>query len=48
MCADSRSRAQAELDRFCDAMIAIREEIKQVESGAASKENNVLKVRSVP
>lgn len=27
-------------------MISIREEIKQIEKGAASKENNVLKVRS--
>ena len=38
-------RAQAELDRFCDAMIAIRQEIKQIETGAANKDNNVLKVR---
>jgi glycine dehydrogenase len=37
-------RAQAELDRFCDAMIAIRQEVKQVETGAAHKDNNVLKV----
>jgi hypothetical protein len=36
---------QAELDRFCDAMISIRKEIRQVETGAASKDNNVLKVR---
>ena len=36
---------QAELDRFCDAMIAIRQEIKQIETGAANKDNNVLKVR---
>ena len=38
-------RVQAELDRFCDAMIAIRQEIKQIETGAANKDNNVLKVR---
>lgn len=28
---------QAELDRFCNAMIAIREEIKQIEDGKAEK-----------
>jgi len=31
-----------ELDRFCDAMLAIREEIREVENGA-DKNNNVLK-----
>jgi glycine dehydrogenase len=33
----------AELDRFCDAMIAIRAEIQEVYDGNADKENNVLK-----
>ena len=28
---------QAELDRFCNAMIAIREEIKEIEDGKADK-----------
>ena len=28
---------QAELDRFCNAMIAIREEIKEIEDGKAEK-----------
>ncbi len=28
---------QAELDRFCNAMIAIREEIKDIEEGRAEK-----------
>ncbi len=28
---------QAELDRFCNAMIAIREEIKDIEEGKAEK-----------
>jgi len=28
---------QAELDRFCNAMIAIREEIKNIEEGRAEK-----------
>ena len=32
-----------ELDRFCDAMIAIRAEIAEVESGAQPQEGNVLK-----
>ena len=31
-----------ELDRFCEAMLAIREEIREVENGA-DKNNNVLK-----
>ncbi|MCC5938370.1 MAG: aminomethyl-transferring glycine dehydrogenase [Lunatimonas sp.] len=39
----TESESLAELDRFCEAMIAIREEIREVESGVASKENNVLK-----
>lgn len=37
---------QAELDRFCDALISIREEISAIESGEASREDNVLKVRA--
>ena len=28
---------QAELDRFCNAMIAIREEIRDIEDGKAEK-----------
>ena len=28
---------QAELDRFCNAMIAIREEIRDIENGKAEK-----------
>eukprot|EP00462_Mataza_sp_D1_P001108 CAMPEP_0175091336 /NCGR_PEP_ID=MMETSP0086_2-20121207/1843_1 /TAXON_ID=136419 /ORGANISM="Unknown Unknown, Strain D1" /LENGTH=929 /DNA_ID=CAMNT_0016364061 /DNA_START=190 /DNA_END=2979 /DNA_ORIENTATION=+ len=32
-----------ELDRLCDALIAIRAEIAEIESGAADKDNNVLK-----
>ncbi len=39
----TESEAQAELDRFCDAMIAIREEIAEVESGKAEKQDNLLK-----
>jgi len=39
----TESESQAELDRFCDALIAIHGEMKAVESGQADKQNNVLK-----
>ena len=39
----TESEPLAELDRFCDAMIAIRAEIAQVESGAWPREDNPLK-----
>jgi glycine dehydrogenase len=39
----TESESLRELDRFCDAMIAIREEIRQIESGAVSKADNPLK-----
>jgi glycine cleavage system P protein (glycine dehydrogenase) len=39
----TESEPKEELDRFCDALIQIREEIREVESGTADKENNVLK-----
>jgi glycine dehydrogenase len=39
----TESEPLAELDRFCDAMIAIRDEIRQVESGAWPREDNPLK-----
>jgi glycine dehydrogenase len=38
----TESEDLAEIDRFCDAMIAIREEIHEIETGQASKEQNVL------
>ncbi len=38
----TESESQAELDRFCEAMIAIREEIREVEQGKAHRENNLL------
>jgi glycine dehydrogenase len=38
----TESEPKAELDRFCDAMIAIREEIAEVESGEADPKVNVL------
>ncbi len=39
----TESEPRAELDRFCDALIAIRAEIAQVESGAWDKDDNPLK-----
>jgi len=39
----TESESKAELDRFCDALISIREEIAQVENGKADIHNNVLK-----
>lgn len=39
----TESEGIAELDRFVDAMIAIREEIAQVERGERDREDNVLK-----
>ncbi len=39
----TESESLAELDRFCEAMIAIRQEIREIESGAVDQENNVLK-----
>jgi glycine dehydrogenase len=38
----TESENKAEIDRFCDALIAIREEIKAIENGNADTENNVL------
>jgi len=39
----TESESQAELDRFCDAMIAIREEIRAIETKQVDAENNLLK-----
>lgn len=38
----TESESQEELDRFCDAMISIREEIAAIENGSVSRDNNVL------
>ena len=38
----TESESLQELDRFCDAMIAIRQEIREIEDGAADRENNLL------
>jgi len=39
----TESEPQEELDRFCEALIEIRNEIREVEEGQADRENNVLK-----
>ncbi|MEY8830359.1 aminomethyl-transferring glycine dehydrogenase [Sedimentitalea sp. XS_ASV28] len=39
----TESETKAELDRFCDAMLAIREEIRDIEEGRIDKDNNPLK-----
>ena len=39
----TESEPKPELDRFCDAMLAIAEEIAEIERGEADQEDNVLK-----
>ena len=39
----TESENKAELDRFCDAMLAIRDEIREIEEGRMDAENNPLK-----
>jgi glycine dehydrogenase len=39
----TESESKAELDRFCDALIAIRQEIRAVEEGRADRLDNPLK-----
>jgi glycine dehydrogenase len=39
----TESENKAELDRFCDAMLSIREEIRDIEEGRIDAENNPLK-----
>lgn len=38
----TESESKAELDRFCDAMISIRQEIQAIEDGKLDRENNPL------
>jgi glycine cleavage system P protein (glycine dehydrogenase) len=38
----TESESKEELDRFCDALIAIREEIKEIEIGVAQRDDNLL------
>jgi glycine dehydrogenase len=39
----TESEPKAELDRFCEAMVQIREEVREIEQGRADKADNVLK-----
>jgi glycine dehydrogenase len=39
----TESEPKAELDRFCDALIAIREEIRRIEEGTLDRQDNPLK-----
>ena len=39
----TESESKAELDRFCEAMIEIRNEIAEIETGASDTKNNVFK-----
>ena len=39
----TESEPKAELDRFCDALIAIREEVRAIERGTADRDDNPLK-----
>jgi glycine cleavage system P protein (glycine dehydrogenase) len=39
----TESEPKAELDRFCEAMIGIRKEIREIETGKAGRDHNVLK-----
>ena len=39
----TESESKEELDKFCDAMLGIREEIREVENGIYPQDNNVLK-----
>jgi len=39
----TESETRQELDRFCDAMLSIREEIAEIERGQADRKDNVLK-----
>lgn len=39
----TESESKMEIDRFCDAMISIREEIRSIEQGHTPRDNNMLK-----
>jgi glycine dehydrogenase len=39
----TESETKAEIDRFCDALLAIREEIRAIEDGRMDRANNPLK-----
>ena len=39
----TESESKEELDRFCDAMLSIRDEIREIQAGKVSVEQSVLK-----
>jgi glycine cleavage system P protein (glycine dehydrogenase) len=39
----TESESKAELDRFCDALIGIRDEVGEIEQGLADRQGNMLK-----
>jgi glycine dehydrogenase len=39
----TESESKYEIDRFCDAMIGIKEEIKRIENGTLDRKDNMLK-----
>ena len=39
----TESESKAELDRLCDAFIAIRQEIREIETGSLDRDNNMLR-----
>jgi len=39
----TESESKEELDRYCDALIEIRAEIREIENGEVDRENNLLK-----
>ena len=39
----TESESKAELDRFCDALVAIRGEIRDIEAGILDRQDNPLK-----
>ena len=39
----TESESKDEIDRFCDALIAIRKEIAEIELGTANKDDNLLR-----
>ncbi len=39
----TESESKRELDRFCDALISIRQEIREIEQGKADRQDNLLK-----
>lgn len=43
----TESEARQELDRFCDVMVCIRDEIGEIQRGEAQKDDNVVIVSGI-